>query len=150
MDISQDDINRAVQQAISKGVRKIIATVDTQAKSCAVRAANQLRNAALNVLRGQRHGRRYKKPGTKTYYTASAPGEPPAVRTGMLRMSWGMKAEGDGKGTYTAGIYSDVPYAELLDEGTPDGKTAPRPYKDKIIETAKPKVIEIFSEMETK
>ena len=48
MDISQDDINRAVQQAISKGVRKIIATVDTQAKSCAVRAANQLRNAATS------------------------------------------------------------------------------------------------------
>ena len=86
----------------------------------------------------------------KRYYTASAPGEPPAVRTGMLRMSWGMKAEGDGKGNYTAGIYTDVPYAEDLDTGTPGGKIKPRPYKDKIIETAKPKVVSVFAELETK
>ena len=65
-------------------------------------AANELRNAAMQVLRGQRSGRRYKVPGTyrrqrdKTdgkmkngrYYTASAPGEPPAVRTGVFRNSW--------------------------------------------------------------
>lgn len=146
MEINWSDIEKDVQKRVQQEVRD----AGTKAKSCAVRAANQLRNAALNVLRGQRHGRRYKKPGTKTYYTASAPGEPPAVRTGMLRMSWGMKAEGDGKGTYTAGIYSDVPYAETLDEGTPGGKIAPRPFKEKIIETAKPKVVEIFSELETK
>lgn len=146
MEINWSDIEKDVQKRVQQEVRD----AGTKAKSCAVRAANQLRNAALNVLRGQRHGRLYKKPGTKTYYTASAPGEPPAVRTGMLRMSWGTKAEGDGKGTYTAGIYSDVPYAETLDEGTPGGKIAPRPFKEKIIETAKPKVVEIFSELETK
>ena len=65
-------------------------------------AANELRNAAMMVLRGQRSGRRYKVPGTYRrqrdksdgkmkngrYYTASAPGEPPAVRTGVFRLSW--------------------------------------------------------------
>lgn len=131
-------------------IQQAVKDTDTQAKSCAVRASNELRNAALNVLRGQRSGRVYKKPHSKATYRASAPGEPPAVRTGMLRMSWGMKAIGDGKGTYTAGIYNDVPYAEKLDEGTPGGKIKPRPYKEKIIETAKPRVLQIFSVFKTK
>lgn len=145
-EVNWDDIEANVQKCVQQTVKEC----ETKAKSCAVRAANQLRNAALNVLRGQRSGKRYKKPHTNTYYTASAPGEPPAVRSGKLRMSWGMKAEGNGKETYTAGIYTDIPYAENLDEGTPGGKIKPRPYKEKIIETAKPKVLQIFSELETK
>ena len=68
----------------------------------------------------------------------------------MLRMSWGMKAVGDGKGTYTAGIYSDVPYAEKLDEGTPYGYIKPRPFKEKTIEAARPRVLQIFSVFKTK
>lgn len=146
MEINWSDIEADVQQRIKQTVKDC----ENKAQRCAVRASNELRNAALNVLRGQRSGRTYKKPGTKATYTASAPGEPPAVRTGMLRMSWGMKAESNGKGNYTAGIYTDVPYAEMLDEGTPGGKIAPRPYKEKIIEKAKPKVTQIFSELETK
>lgn len=145
------EINWSKQEAeVQKRIKEAVRDANTKAKSCAVRASNHLRNAALNVLRGQRSGRRYKKPHTNTYYTASAPGEPPAVRSGMLRMSWGMKAEGDGKGNYTAGIYTDVPYAEDLDDGTPGGKIKPRPYKEKIIETAKPKVVSVFSELQTK
>lgn len=145
MENNWSDIEKDMQDRIRQTIRE----TDTKAKSCAVKAANQLRNAALSVLRGQRHGRHYKKPGTKTYYTASAPGEPPAVRTGMLRMSWGMKAVGDGKGNYTAGIYTDVPYAEYLDEGTPSGKIAPRPFKQKIIDIARPKVVQIFSQLKS-
>ena len=145
MEINWTNIEAEVQRRIQQTVKE----TDTKAKSCAVRAANELRNAALNVLRGQRSGRTYRKPGTRATYTASAPGEPPAVRTGMLRMSWGISAVGTKTGEYTAGIYSDVPYAKLLDEGTPGGKIAPRPYKEKIIETARPKVVRIFSELET-
>ena len=69
-------------------------------------AALELRNSAPTVLRGERSGRRYKVPGTyrrqraKTdgkmkngrYYTASAPGEPPAIRTGTFRNSWQPKS----------------------------------------------------------
>ena len=131
-------------------IQQEIKDTDTLAKSCAVRASNELRNAVLNVLRGQRSGRVYRKPHSKATYRASAPGEPPAVRTGMLRMSWGMKAVGDGKGTYTAGIYSDVPYAEKLDEGTPHGYIKPRPFKEKTIEAARPRVLRIFSVFKTK
>ena len=53
-----------------------------------MRAVNAIRNAELEVLRGKRSGRVYRKPHTKSHYTASAPGEPPARRTGNLRLNW--------------------------------------------------------------
>ena len=140
-EVNWSDIERDMQSRIQQTVKE----TQSKAKSCAVRASNALRNAELNVLRGQRSGRRYRKPGVSTYYTASAAGEPPAVRTGMLRMSWGIKAEGDGKGNYTAAIYTDTKYAKMLEEGT--SRMKPRPYKEKIIEKAKPTVIQIFSEL---
>ena len=69
-------------------VNEIVEEITYQAKSRAFRAANELRNSALIVLRGKRSGRVYKRPFSKSKYTASAPGEPPAMRTGNLRMSW--------------------------------------------------------------
>lgn len=144
MDIKWTEVDREMKVR----VKQIMSEVETKAKSCAVRASNELRNAALNVLRGQRSGRVYKKSHSKATYRASAPGEPPAVRTGMLRVSWGMKAIGDGKGTYTAGIYTDVPYAETLESGNTRVKA--RPYRQKVIERAAPKVTAIFKELESK
>lgn len=54
----------------------------------------RLRDAALlsqreikKTLTGRRTGRTYRIPGTSRTYVASAPGEPPAVRTGHLRNS---------------------------------------------------------------
>lgn len=145
MEVKWTEVDRAMNARVKQMVRE----VETKAKASAVRASNELRNSALFCLKGQRSGKRYKKPHTKrAYYTASAPGEPPAVRTGMLRMSWGMKAVGDGKGTYTAGIYSDVPYAEELENG--NSRIKQRPYRQQIIERAKPKVTAIFKELESK
>lgn len=129
-------------------------------------AANELRDSALIVLRGQRHGRRYKVPGTyrrqrdKTdgkmkngrYYTASAPGEPPAVRTGNFRRSWlpNVSASGD---LYNARIESDLRtddgkylLGEILEDGTPHGKMKPRPYVERTLEKAEPKIARIYSE----
>lgn len=127
-------------------------------------AANELRNSALIVLRGQRHGRRYKVPGTyrrqrdKTdgkmkngrYYTASAPGEPPAVRTGNFRRSWqpDVSASGD---LYNARIESDLRtddgkhlLGEVLEDGT--RRMAPRPYIERTLEHAEKKIVRIYSE----
>lgn len=127
-------------------------------------AANELRNAALLVLRGQRSGRRYKVPGTyrrqrdKTdgkmkngrYYTASAPGEPPAVRTGTFRNSWQPEAS-HSAGVYTSRISSDVRtdngqhiLGENLENGT--SRMAPRPHHDRILEQAEPQVKKIYGE----
>lgn len=127
-------------------------------------AANELRNAALLVLRGQRSGRRYKVPGTyrkqkdKTdgkmkngrYYTASAPGEPPAVRTGAFRLSWQPSAHVV-FGSYISRIESDLrtdndqhTLGEILENGT--SRMAPRPHHDRILEKAEPKIKRIYSE----
>ena len=61
--------------------------VNRESASRGARAVNAIRNAELEVLRGKRSGRVYRKPYTKSHYTASAPGEPPARRTGNLRLN---------------------------------------------------------------
>lgn len=127
-------------------------------------AANELRNASQLVLRGQRHGRRYKVPGTYKrqrdkvdgkmkngrYYTASAPGEPPAVRTGAFRMSWQPSASVV-YGSYISRIESDLrtdndqhTLGQILEEGT--NRMAPRPYKDRILEKAEPAIYKIYKQ----
>lgn len=127
-------------------------------------AANELRNAALLVLRGQRSGRRYKVPGTYRrqrdkatgkmrngrYYTASAPGEPPAVRTGTFRNSWQPEARVV-YGSYISRISSDLRtddgryiLGELLEEGT--DRMEPRPHHDRILEKAEPQIVRIYDQ----
>lgn len=133
------------------------------------RAANELRNASQLVLRGQRSGRRYNVPGTGsvryykrtktakiTYkkYTASAPGEPPAVRTGAFRMSWQPKAaiEQNGDAYQVRSIIESTQRTDngkyllgkILEEGT--GRMAPRPHQEKIQEKALPAIRNIYSE----
>lgn len=138
--------------------------VKHQMEGRAFRVANELRNAAQLVLRGQRSGRRYKVPGTHRrqrdkvtgkmrrgrYYTASAPGEPPAVRTGGFRNSWQPTARLV-MGSYISRIESDATtddgkynLGEILEDGT--GRMAPRPHHDRILEKAEPKAFKIYDE----
>lgn len=113
-------------------------------------AANELRNAELLVLRGQRGGRIYSVPGTKKKYQASAPGQPPAVRTGVFRLSWQPSAHVV-FGSYISRIESNVQVGtkrsytlgELLENGT--SKMAPRPHQDKILDKAEPEIVKIYS-----
>lgn len=138
-------------------VNEVNAKITLGMKSRAYRVSNELRNASQLVLRGKRSGRRYRKPGTRAYYTASAPGEPPAVRFGHFRASWQTKTEETGTGdslSVKAMIESSIRtdtrngksylLGQILEEGT--SKTAPRPYKQKIQEKAKPKVLKIYKE----
>lgn len=113
-------------------------------------AANELRNASQLVLRGQRSGRQYRVPGTKRHYTASAPGEPPAVRTGAFRLSWQPTARVV-FGSYISRIESDLrtdngryTLGEILEDGT--SRMAPRPYQDAILEKAKKPILRIYDE----
>ena len=115
----------------------------------AYRSANELRNASLLVLRGQRNGRRYRVPATRKYYTASAPGEPPAVRTGVFRMSWQPKALQRGGDTYRSLIESRTKangyvLGALLEDGT--SHMAARPHHDAIKQKALPKIKRIYKE----
>ncbi len=128
-------------------VDKVVESVGRQVVSRGTRAVNALRNAELDVLKGQRSGRVYKKPHSKATYTASAPGEPPARRTGALRLNWHGEVKGNSSGGGTqivAVLESEQRYAGYLENGT--SRMAPRPYKDRITEKALPEILEIYSE----
>lgn len=136
-------------------VQKKVAEVNAQILSRATRTANALRNAELQVLSnaGGRGGKVYRKPNTKrATWTASAPGEPPALRSGTLRRSWRPVVTGSASGRgamIVARLITGTKYAPYLEDGTEnkDGtqKMAARPFVNKIIETAKPEIMQIYS-----
>ena len=138
-----------------------------EVKSRGFRVANELRTASNHVLSGQRHGRRYKVPGTYRrqrdsatgkmrngrYYTASAPGEPPAVRTGIFRLGWKQRSYAEdlvGGQCNVHGVIENDQKAngrllgDILENGT--RRMAPRPYKQRVIDRAMPRVLRIYNE----
>jgi hypothetical protein len=166
--MNQQSVNKGWKNAsdiIGKTIKTTLRGVEQEVASRTFRASNELRNASQYVLRGQRSGRRYKIPGTYRrqrdtssgkmvngkYYTASAPGEAPAVRTGIFRLSWGthirVERQGD-KFKAIAAIESNVRVGgryllgEILEEGTPRMK--PRPYKQATRDRAEPKIKIIY------
>lgn len=141
MQINWGEYNRFMQQR----VQQVAEECDTRMSRCALLSANELRNSALQVLRGSRGGRSYRRiTGGRSTYTASAPGEPPAARSGTLRNSWTMIAEG-GSRSYKAIIESPTHYAGYLEEGT--RKMAARPFKEKIQEKAAPRIRQIIRQI---
>lgn len=145
-------MNIGIKDAISSVYPQIV----EQLKQRSASASKKLRNAELDVLRGQRSGRVYNKPGTGrvkyfkrsktakiTYktYTASAAGEPPAVRTNTLRS--GFRPVVSANMGYGAAIETDEKYAPMLDEGT--SRMAKRPITEPVIEKARPQIEAIYS-----
>ncbi len=134
--------------AIRATVKEQVTNINRKVVSRGVRAVNAIRNAELEVLKGQRSGRVYRKPYTKATYTASAPGEPPARRTGNLRIHWNgqVKSEDASGGgvAITAELESQESYAGYLENGT--SKMAARPFVEKIKEEATPEIQKIYSE----
>lgn len=129
-------------------------SIKHQMASRGYRASNELRNAALEVLRGQRSGRIYRVPGTKATYQASAPGEPPAVRTGAFRLGWKPQSMVENGGNRvvskirneTTTQNGGYKLAEILEKGTPGGQMAPRPHHEKIQQKALPDIVNIYSQ----
>lgn len=134
--------------AIRATVKEQVTNINRKVVSRGVRAVNAIRNAELEVLKGQRSGRVYRKPYTKATYTASAPGEPPARRTGNLRMHWNgqVKSENSSGGgiAVIAELESQESYAGYLENGT--SKMAARPFTEKIKEEATPEIKRIYNE----
>ncbi len=134
--------------AIRATVKDQVTNINRKVVSRGVRAVNAIRNAELEVLKGQRSGRVYRKPHSKATYTASAPGEPPARRTGNLRMHWNgqVKSENSSGGgvAIIAELESQESYAGILENGT--SKMAARPFTEKIKEKAMPEIQRIYSE----
>ena len=153
-----------VQVPLEADLREIADSIQHQMESRAVRASYELYNSSQLVLRGQLSGRRYKVPGTYKrqrdpvdgkmkngrYYTASAPGEPPAVRLGHFRESWQPYARRV-YGVYFSRIESDLRVddgkynlGQLLENGT--RRMAPRPFEERIIKHAENRINRIYSE----
>lgn len=131
--------------SIKVEVEKKVKAIDKEMKARAVKGTLALKNAELRVLRGQRGGRKYKKSFKGSHYTASAPGEPPAVRTGNLRSSFRPIAEKkESDLSVTIGIETQVEYAGYLEHGTK--KMAARPYVEKIKQEALPEIKQIYGE----
>lgn len=128
------DLSILSQQALEQ--------VAAQLPGRASRASNALRNSIMEVLSGERSGKTYRRPTGGTY-VASAPGEPPAWRTGTLAKSWRPIIYGENH--QNPAIESNVQYA-WLDEGSPGGKIKPRPYEQKTIDAAMPEIEAIYSE----
>mgnify|MGYP006922126157 CR=1 FL=1 len=136
------------ERAVRAKVKEMVGDINRKVVSRGVRAVNAIRNAELEVLKGQRSGRVYRKPFTKrATYTASAPGEPPARRTGNLRMHWNgqVKSENTSSGgvAIVAELESQESYAGYLENGT--SKMAARPFVEKIKEEATPEIQKIYS-----
>lgn len=136
--------------SISEATRECAEKIRFQMERRTFLAANELRNASQLILRGSRGGRSYKIPGTKKSYQASAPGEPPAVRTGTFRASWQPSAVIEGN-SYVSKIESSATtnngkynLGELLENGT--AKMAARPHQEKILEKAEPAITRIYNE----
>lgn len=134
-----------------KNVGEAVAHIKQEMERRSWLVANELRNSALEVLRGERSGRVYTIPATRRKYTASAPGEPPAIRTGTFRRSWQSRAYVE-SGSYISCIESDIQtdgkrkynLGTVLEEGT--RRMAPRPFHDPIVENAMPQIKRIYSE----
>lgn len=136
-------------KSISDAVSNIVERVKLQMIPRGFQAAQQLCNATQIVLSGSRSGRVYRIPNTGQSYTASAPGESPAVRTGMFRASFqpyvmtengeGLTVHSQAKSNLSVGGYV---LGTLLEDGTE--RMASRPYTEKIKQMARPQIEQIF------
>lgn len=159
----------ALPETIEARANELMEDISTEFKARGFRAANELRNAEQLVLRGQRSGRRYIVPGTGrvkynkknktatiTYrtYQASAPGEPPAVRTGAYRNSFERRTYAEGSPDSVVKVHALIEsrittpkghnLGNLLENGR--ARMAPRPHRQKIMEKAEPNIKRIYKQ----
>lgn len=121
---------------------KCLTAIGQELEKRMVAAVNLVKVNVLNTLQGDRTGRRYKVPGTKdTYYTASAPGEPPASVTGDLRRSIDTDVIIEGP-SIIGEVGTDTEYGPMLEYGTIH--ILPRPWLRPAFELSQEAIEEIF------
>jgi hypothetical protein len=150
----------------------LVMTLDTLDSISAYQTGILLVNSLHHVLSGPRHGRYYPVPGNPAYdratpkklradnyyikfigttnrseirgaaYRASAPGEPPAPRTGRLRQSFNMTVTQIRQDQYRVSIRTNVFYADDLEYGSES--VAPRPFMEKAFNRVASKLIGVI------
>lgn len=123
---------------LSSIASQAVSQIEAELPTRAMQAAHILKNSSQEILGHEGGGRTYRKPAGGSY-GASAPGNPPAMRTGTLMRSWRPMVFG----AYNPGLEGGTPYAGYLEEGT--SKMAARPFVDKIVETAEPEITAIYN-----
>lgn len=145
-------LNETVEESESK--------IRSEVKRRSFMTATELKNASQKVLSGRRHGKKYRVYNGRTYreHQASAPGEPPALSSGILRLGWRESTEvakSERTMTIVSAIQSNVKYAGPLEYGRPAGSTngkkypkiAARPYRDKIRQRARPFILDRYGKV---
>ncbi len=132
-------------EVIWKGDEVVIKLRDTAIDNIR-QSAVFLKGKIKEKLSGDRSGRAYYVSGTRKLYTASAPGEPPAVRLGDLRNAISHKTnkkklEGF-VGPKLLGESPDKQYPLWLEFGTK--KMSPRPFMAPTFNEQKGKIVEIM------
>ncbi len=131
-----------IEIKITDNISQVKGTISEVAKNRMMEAVNTVRNTTLETLSGTRSGRQYYVPGTHKVYTASAPGEPPAVATGRLRQSVKGSVETE-NGTLVGYVGTDLEYGKELEYGRYNME--PRPWLRPSFERSEQEVKEIFS-----
>lgn len=119
----------------------VMKEIDSTTRARMGEAVNAVRNTTLETLSGTRSGMTYKVPGTQRTYTASAPGEAPAVATGELRQSIATEVEGEGR-SVIGRVGTDKIQGLMTEFGTREMQ--PRPWLRPSFEKAEQAVKSIF------
>jgi len=122
--------------------KEVVKSLENAASKRMAEAVNAVRNQTLETLSGSRSGRTYRVPGTRRTYTASAPGQPPAVATAELRQSISTSVGGEGR-TVIGHVGTDKIQGKMTEFGTRNMK--PRPWLRISFEEALGKVKSILS-----
>lgn len=92
------------------------------------------------LLRGARSGEEYRVPDTKRTYTASAPGEPPAPRTGTLAASYTFQVQPPRVTIGTPLPYARIEYGWGNVSARPHLRPSERKVRDRVIRTVRDKM----------
>lgn len=122
--------------------KEVVKSIEDAASKRMAEAVNVVKTQTLETLTGPRSGRTYRVPGTRRTYTASAPGEPPAIATSGLFKSIETSVGSEGR-TVIGRVGSDEKHARPLEFGTRN--MAARPWLRISFEEALSKVKTILS-----
>lgn len=115
----------------TSGLGAVKKLIEEQAHEKKEEVAKLLLGHVEQGLQGPRHGKTYKIPGTDRTYTASAPGEFPAFRTGQLLQSMKAKIL-----DHAAVVGTNSNLAAMV--------SAERPFLDQLAEEAEPQIAAVI------
>ena len=130
-----------IEIQFSERINDAMKKISDKAEERMLEASTLVRNNTIETLSGARSGRVYRVPGTRVEYTASSPGQAPAVQLGDLRKSVKGGIEKEGRNVIGF-VGSELPKASMLEMGT--SKMLPRPWLRPSFEKSVDKVKSIF------